>query len=246
MIERQRQTLRFGKRTARRDLSTLDGRYVRSDQTVPGSPPPRLVAVDGPTILGFPAYVEPDGADGSGVHDPWVEQRPAVAETPAEPQIRLVTVQRPDPIAGIALLLAALAAIVSLWLPWGRGQGDTGWSLVRRALAVADAGAVDLGRSPLWQPLAIVLAGALLLLVGLFLFLPAPTHRVVGVLSLLVATGAATAVLFWVAEAGWNSARLGPGMWVAVAVPVLGILGALKAMLTTPRVRLRRRSAVRI
>jgi hypothetical protein len=34
-------------------------------------------------------------------------------------------------------------------------------------------------------------------------------------------------------------------MWFAVAVPVLGLLGALKAMLTTPRVTLRSRRGAR-
>jgi len=37
---------------------------------------------------------------------------------------------------------------------------------------------------------------------------------------------------------GWEIDRFGPGMWCAVAVPVLGMLGALKAMLTAPRVTL--------
>jgi hypothetical protein len=245
MIERRRESVRFGKRTARRDMSPPHDPYLRSDQTVPRIPPPGLVAADEPTILGFPADDEPEGDTVSGGYEPWVEQRSAVTEAPAEPQMQVVTVQRADPAAGIAFVLAGLAAIASLWLPWGPSQGHTGISLVWQGVAVADAGAADLGRSPLWQPLAIVLAGALFLLIAVFLFLPARTHRVVGVLALLVSIGAATAVLFWVARAGWRPALLGPGVWVAVAVPALGILGALKAMLTTPRGRLGRRSAVR-
>jgi hypothetical protein len=88
-----------------------------------------------------------------------------------------------------------------------------------------------------------VLGGGLLFLLGVLLFLPARTHRVVGLLALLLASGTAAGVLFLVADADWRSIRFGSGMWFAVAVPVLGLLGALKAMLTTPRVTLRRRRA---
>ena len=88
-----------------------------------------------------------------------------------------------------------------------------------------------------------MLGGGLLLLLGVLLFLPARTHRVVGVLALLLASAAAAGVLFEVAHAGWSSAEFGAGMWFAIAVPVLGLLGALKAMLTTPRVTLRSRRA---
>jgi hypothetical protein len=40
------------------------------------------------------------------------------------------------------------------------------------------------------------------------------------------------------AVSGLVDDRFGPGMWCAVAVPVLGLLGALKAMLTVPLVAL--------
>ena len=112
------------------------------------------------------------------------------------------------------------------------GPDDTGWSLVRRGLTLGGSGVGKLGRSDLWQPLAIVLGGVLLFLLGVVLFLPERTHRIAGVLALLVASGPIAGVLFLVARAGWNSARFGPGMWLAVAVPMLGCLGALKAMLT--------------
>ena len=50
------------------------------------------------------------------------------------------------------------------------------------------------------------------------------------------ALAAAAAVILLLVEAGWATDRFGPGMWCAIAVPVLGLLGALKAMLTAPLV----------
>ena len=109
-----------------------------------------------------------------------------------------------------------------------------------RGLTAAGSGLRGLDRSDLWQPPAIVLGGVLLLLLGVLVFFPARTHRVVGVLSLLVVSVVAAGVLLRADQAGWNSARLGPGMWCAVAVAGLGVLGALKAMLTVPRVTVKR------
>jgi hypothetical protein len=147
-----------------------------------------------------------------------------------------VVLRRADPVAGIALVLAGVAAAASLWLPWRQGDADTGLSLVWRGLRAAGSGVGELGATRLWPPLVIVLGGGLLLLLGVLLFLPERTHRFVGVQALLVAIGAAAAVLFQVAQAHWSAARFDLGMWCAVAVGVLGVLGALKAMLTVPRV----------
>ncbi|HEV7187757.1 MAG TPA: hypothetical protein VGN28_07655 [Blastococcus sp.] len=47
---------------------------------------------------------------------------------------------------------------------------------------------------------------------------------------------ASAGVLTMVADAGWTMAPFRYGMAFAVAVPVLGLLGALKAMLTFPHV----------
>ena len=112
---------------------------------------------------------------------------------------------RADPIAGIALVLAGLCAAVSLWLPWRQGQGVTGGALTRQGLAVAGKGFNAVGRADLWQPPVIVIGGALLLLLGVLLFLPARTHRVVGVLAVRRG-GGHTGVLDEVGHAGWNAA----------------------------------------
>lgn len=239
MIQRQRQSHLFGKRTARREPPPLATVAARPDQTVPGIPPPRPVAAEQPTILGFPAEVEPDDEDRSTVLGSWGEPPPPPAASPPESPVRLVKVPRADPLAGIALVLAGAAAIASLWLPWARGGTENGLSLVLRGLRAAGSSTAEVGRSGLWQPPAIVLGGVLLLLLGVLLFLPARTHRVAGVLALVIASAAAAGVLFQVAHAGWSTIRYGDGLWLAVAVPVLGLLGALKAMLTTPRVTVR-------
>lgn len=233
MIERQRQSL-FSRRTARRAAPSQGDVHVLPDGTVPGIPPPLLVAAEEEsTILGFP--VDEETGEGTVVPEPVPEEPAAVGEA----DVRLVVLPRTDPLAGISLVLAGASAAASLWVPWVQGESGTGSALVLRGLTAAGSGVVALGRSGLWQPLAIVLGGGLLLLLGVLLFLPSRTHRVVGVLSLLVSSAAIAGVLFLVADLRWDSARFDIGMWLAVAVAGLGLLGALKAMLTVPRVALR-------
>jgi hypothetical protein len=245
MILRQRQSHLFGKRTAGREPPPRGALEVLTDQTVPGIPPPRPVAAEQPTILGFPAEVESADDDRSSVLDTWGEPPPPPPVSAAELPVRLVTLPRADPLAGIALVLAGAAAAASLWLPWVRGVPDTGSSLVFRGLRAAGASTGDVSRSGLWQPPVIVLGGGLLLLLGVLLFLPARTHRVAGVAALLLASAAAAGVLFQVSRLDWDTARFDAGMWCAVAVPALALLGALKAMLTPPSITLRHRRADR-
>ena len=56
-------------------------------------------------------------------------------------------------------------------------------------------------------------------------------------LNLLVALVAAAGVLVPLAAVDWDPDTIDTGFWFAVAVPVLGLLGALKALLTGPRWR---------
>ena len=232
MTERQLQFHWSGRRTARRHAPL---------QEIPAQ---RVDTADEPTILGFPADVGgEDGADRIAASGDRADAWPGAVAGDIVAPVRLVVLRRTDPVAGVALVLAGGAAIVSLWLPWRQGKADTGLSLVLRGLQVAGARIADLGPSGLWQPLAIVLGGVVLLLLGLLLFSPARTHRFAGLLALIVASGATAGVLFRLAQAGWNPARCDDGMWFAVAVAGLGLLGALKAMLTAPRVTARRRRA---
>jgi hypothetical protein len=228
MIERQRQFL-FGRRT-RGAVPPREGVHLLHDRTVPGIAAPPPLPDDERTILGFP--VDEDAGEGTAVAvlDPW--------EQSAAPDIgvRLVVLPRADPLAGIALVLAGVAAAASLWLPWFGAAPDRGSALVVRGLSAVGSDLLGADRGHLWQPPAVVLGGALLLLLGVLLFLPSRTHRVVGVLALLVASAVTSGTLFLVADAQWDPARFDVGLWLATAVAGLGLLGALKAMLTVPRV----------
>jgi hypothetical protein len=232
MTERQPQPDWSPEETARSEPPWSD--EVPAEQTSPLPPVPVPEAGEAePTILGFPAeFAEVD--DG---------ERPAaepdtgvIAGGTGSPGLPAV-LRRADRFGGLALVLAGLAAAMSLLLPWRRENGATGLSLVRRGIAVFGSGIGELGRSGLWQPLAVVLGGGVLLLLGLLLFLRARTHRFVGVLALLVAVAAAAGVLVPLAAANWDTAPFDLGMWFAVAVAGLGVVGAMKAMLTIPLLR---------
>jgi hypothetical protein len=149
---------------------------------------------------------------------------------------RPVAVRRPDTLAGLLLLLAGAAAGVSLLIVWVHG-GGTGLDLVRAGFHDARAGTGRLADTGTWQPLAVVLGGAVLFLIGLFLFTPARTHRFLGGLALVVTVVVAAGVLVPLADAGWSASRFTTGFWFAVAVAGLGLLGALKALMTGPQVR---------
>jgi hypothetical protein len=177
-------------------------------------PPP---TGSGPTILGFPA--EPDDA---------VDAAPG-------PVSRLVVLRRPDRLGCALLVLAGVATNVSLWLPWLPGRDAIGLSLVGQGVDALGSGD-DLWTGAVWQPLAVVLGGGLLLVLGMLLLIPGHAHRFVGVLALLVAMATGAVVLELLVDAGWRADRLALGAWFAVAVPVLGLLGSLKAMLTAPHV----------
>ena len=154
------------------------------------------------------------------------------ATTPAWSTERAV-LRRPDPLAGLLLLLAGFAAGLSLLLRWVADDDASGLDLVRRGFQ----GLGDLVDTGLWQPLAIVLGGAVLFVLGLLMFPPARAHRFWGLLALLVSAVVTAAVLVPLSAAGWDLDFFDPGFWCAIAVPVLGLLGSLKALLTRPRRR---------
>ena len=86
---------------------------------------------------------------------------------------------------------------------------------------------------PAYFPLVLAIV---LVLLGALVLIPALTHRLLGVLALLVALATAAAVLSLLAGAGWTTARFDVGVWAGVAVAGFGLAGALKAMLTLPLV----------
>jgi hypothetical protein len=186
----------------------------------------------GPTVLGF----APDTTGDGEVEDVEpVADGPEVAGVAARTDL-LVYVRHPDLVGGALLLLAGLADVAALWLPWERRGLATGLSLVGDSADAAREGLAELGRTGLWQPAAVAVGGAVLGVLGLLLLRPARGHRVSGVLALAVALAVAAAVVTRLADAGWDPRSLGPGAWCAVAVAGVGLLGALKAMLTAPRV----------
>ena len=184
-----------------------------------------------PNILGFPVEAAEDDGAASPVSDtdPWLTATGSAAVPAA--------VRRAERLGGLALILAGVAAGLSLAVPWKRGDGATGLSLVLRGVADFRSGIDELGRSGYWQPLAVVLGGGALLLLGLLLLLRARTHRFVGLLALLVAVAAAAGVVVPLAAAAWSPAPFALGTWFAVGVAGLGLLGALKAMMTAPLIR---------
>jgi hypothetical protein len=213
------------------------------EQTTPGMTPIRGGAAADPSVgagsgwnatsqtqqgYGRHGYGQGYGQQGYG-------QDAAPATTAPDWSSRPVSVRRPDALAGLLLVLAGVAAGVSLLLHWVRGAGENGLALLRSALRTAGDDRSAFFSDGWWEPTVIVLGGGLLFLLGLLLFLPARTHRFLGVLALLVALGVTAAVLVPMAQDSWSTSPYDLGWWVAAAVAGLGLLGALKAALTGPR-----------
>jgi hypothetical protein len=218
----ERQTHASGGRAANRRTPRSWARRQGDGATIPNIAPVYLTVEPDPTLLGFPAeYPEDDAAP------------PTEASADVAPEPSLHAVKRADPFAAGALVLAGVAANVSLLLSWGPGAGPTGLSLVQRGIDAVGSG-VQAVQDVVWQPSVVVLCGGLLVVLGLLLLVPARAHRLIGLLALVVALASAAAVALLIAETGLADDRFGPGMWCAVAVPVLGLLGSLKAMLTAP------------
>src|SRR3712207_7983479 len=98
--------------------------------------------------------------------------------------------------SSLLLLLAGISAGVSLLLRWLPDSDLTGWDLVRRGFDdLAEGGTAELVGNGFWQPMAVVLGGAALFLLGLLVVLPARSHRFLGMLALLVSLVAGAAVL---------------------------------------------------
>ena len=194
---------------------------------------PVVDPVRGPAPGGASAWPGPGGPTASP--DAPTTAFPAAGATQAtapDYSPRPVAVRRPDVLAGLLLLLAAGAAAGSLLLRWLARDDSTGMDLVRRGFDDLGRGVGELVDTGFWQPLTVVLGGAVLGLLGLLCFLPAKRHRVLGVLALLVSAGVAAAVLVPLVQAGWDAGRFRLGFWLACAVAALGLLGGLKALLT--------------
>lgn len=153
--------------------------------------------------------------------------------TPTEPEYpdRRAAFRGPETLGGLLLILAGIAAALSLLFDWLADDDISGWGLVLRAFD--DVGGIV--RTGLVQPLTIVLGGGVLFVLGLLLWLPARSHRFLGGLALLVTAGIIASLLVPLAAEGWDLGRFALGFWFALAVGALGLLGSLKALLTGPK-----------
>ncbi|MET0765014.1 MAG: hypothetical protein ABWY29_09110 [Blastococcus sp.] len=144
---------------------------------------------------------------------------------------RPVALRRPESLGGLLLILAGIAAGVSLLFDWLADDDASGLTLVRE-------GFDDLGGAfgnGMWQPLAIVLGGGVLLVLGVMMWLPLRTHRFLGLLGLIVSLIVTAGVLVPLYRADWDLGVFAVGFWFGIAVAVLGLLGSLKALLTGPK-----------
>jgi hypothetical protein len=228
MTERLQQPSDSGHRSARRrpHAGALWGA-----RKIPALPNLDAPAETGPTILGFPAEV-PEETEGA--ESPPADDGPDVLPFHRAPGV----LKRVDRFGAAALVLAGVAANMSLLLSWSPGDGPTGLALVQHSVEALRFGAGDPADTGLWQPLVVVVSGGLLVVLGLLLLIPARAHRFVGVVALIVSLAAAAAVILLMADTGWSVDRFGPGLWCAAAVPVLGLLGSLKTLVSAPLVAL--------
>ena len=144
---------------------------------------------------------------------------------------RPVAFRGPESLGGLLLIMAGIAAAISLVLSWVSADDITGLDLVKAGFdepqAIYDDG--------LWQPMAVIFGGGLLLVLGVLMWLPARTHRTLGLLALVVSVAATVGILVPLADDGWDLGIYDLGFWFAMAVPALGLLGSLKALLTGPK-----------
>jgi hypothetical protein len=193
------------------------------EQTTPGIPPIRGGAAAAPAPGGYGGGF-PAGPAGSPVTTPPYSSRP-------------VTLRRPEALGGMLLVLAGVAAGVSLLLRWLHGTDSTGLTILQTSLRHLTDQRSGFLTDGWWQPVVVVLGGGVLFLLGLLLLVPARAHRLLGLVALLVALVVTAGVLTPMAQDRWATDPFDLGWWFAAAVAGLGLLGALKALLTGPRSR---------
>jgi hypothetical protein len=195
------------------------------DQTTPGIsrvPPP----AGGASPVGPPVGSGAHGYAGPG------ENYYTTPQYSTQP----VAIRRADALAALLLILAGIAAGVSLLLSWLPGSGTKGWDILRVAFDMLRTDGIGkVLSSGMWQPLAVLFGGGVLFVLGLLLLIPARAHRLLGLLALLVTFAVAAGVLVPLADNGWRLSDFRIGFFFAIAVGVLGLLGSLKALLTGPK-----------
>lgn len=140
-----------------------------------------------------------------------------------------VAVRRPDSLAGMLMVVAGVGVGVSLLLDWAAGAA--GYDIFRAALDNIGSFLSE----GVWQPLVIVFGAAVLLLLGLFAFIPGKSRRALGLVALLVALAMVAACLTVLIDVNFDFAGFEPGFYVVLGAVLLGLLGALKAAVTGPK-----------
>ena len=218
MSEREQTPIPPGSRSAPVEPSSRPADESWRDQTTPGIRP----VSGGGTAVGSGAH----GYVGPG------ENYYTTPQYSTQP----VRLRRADTFAALLLILAGIAAGVSLLLSWVPGQDTRGWNILRLGFdTVGNDGWGELFSSGLWQPLAVMFGGGVLFVLGLLMLVPARSHRFLGLLGLLVSIAVAAGVLVPLADSGWHFGDFRIGFLFAIAVAVLGLLGSLKALLTGPK-----------
>jgi hypothetical protein len=197
---------------------------VWREQTVPGlSPVPHEGASGGGSTA-----VGPGGQGYAGARDSYYSTSPQYSTAP-------VAVRRGDAFAALLLILAGIAAAVSLLLEWLRADDAKGWDILRDGFTALGDDVGSFFSDGFWQPLAIMLGGGVLFLLGLLVLVPAKAHRFLGLVALLVSGAVVAGVLIPLADADWHLGDFRVGFFFAMAVGALGLIGSLKALLTGPR-----------
>jgi hypothetical protein len=220
MSEREQTPRTPGAGSAQHEQSTRPVDEAWREQTTPGITP----VPGGSTAAGSGTYGYPGAGENHYTAPQYSTQPPAI--------------RRADTFAALLLILAGIAAGVSLLLSWLPRVDARGWDILRLAFdkAAADGWSGVLS-SGFWQPLAILFGGGVLFVLGLLMLIPARAHRFLGLLALLVTFAVAAGVLVPLADNRWALGDFRVGFYLAIAVAALGLLGSLKALLTGPKRR---------
>src|SRR3569833_2180081 len=204
MSEREQTPFPSGSRSAQEDPGTRPADEAWREQTTPGLSP----VTGGSTAVGSGAH----GYVGPG------ENYYTTPQYSTQP----VKIRRADAFAALLLILAGIAAGVSLLLSWLPRDDAKGLDIhTLGATTIADKGGGEFFSSGMWQPLAVMLGGGVLFVFGLLLLVPSRSHRFLGLLALLVSFAVAAGVLVPLADKIWKLVEFRVGFYFAIAVAFL-------------------------
>lgn len=132
---------------------------------------------------------------------------------------------RNDVLAGLLLLIGGGAGVAQFFLPWAsfEGIGMTGKDYYDGATA---AGETLLGLIPL----VILIAGGLLALFGILLFVPMRSRKPLGSIALIVSLVSTAAAVYLLVDSGADLSGSDYGLYLALGSGVVALLGSIKAV----------------